>query len=324
MPVWVILVLFFLVCAVVLTAVGIGLRYLEAERRRRVAAVLKTAANDTLPYKQTSILIDAEKSTLGLAEVIADLPLIKSLERQIQQSGLGWSPIGVTIATLVCGSLGCILGFRVTVPVIREFSVVALSLLLGFIPYGYVRLKRRKRLAEFEEQFPESLDFLARSMRAGHAFAVSLEMMSDESPDPIGIEFRQVFNEQNLGAPIETALRNLAERVPLLDVRFFVSAVLMQRETGGNLAEILTKLAFVIRERFRLKGHVKAVSAHGRMTALILSVMPLVTMLALTVVAPQYLSSMAADSDGRFLIVGAVTGQVLGYLWMKKVINIKV
>jgi tight adherence protein B len=179
-------------------------------------------------------------------------------------------------------------------------------------------------LDEFEQQFPEALDFLARSMRAGHAFTVSLEMMSEETPDPLGIEFRQVFNEQNLGAPLDVALRNFADRVPLLDVRFFVSAILLQRDTGGNLAEILTKLAFVIRERFRLKGQVRAVSAHGRITSLILSAMPIVTMLGLMVVAPGYLSSMAEDTHGRYLIVGAIVGQFIGYYWMRRVINIKV
>jgi tight adherence protein B len=179
-------------------------------------------------------------------------------------------------------------------------------------------------MAAFEEQFPEALDFLSRSMRAGHAFSVSLEMMADESPEPLGIEFRQVFNEQNLGAPIDVALKNLATRVPLLDVRFFVSAVLLQRETGGNLAEILGQLSKVIRERFQLKGKVKAVSAHGRITALILCVMPLITMMLLSVIAPTYLASMAGDYHGKLLIVGAICGQILGYLWMRKIVNIKV
>ena len=118
-----------------------------------------------------------------------------------------------------------------------------------------------------EEQFPESLDFLARSMRAGHAFSISLEMLGEEMADPLGQEYRTLFNEQNLGAPLDVALRNFAERVPLLDVRFFTSSVLLQKQTGGNLSEILGRLAYVIRERFRLKGQVKAASAHGRMTA---------------------------------------------------------
>ena len=155
-----------------------------------------------------------------------------------------------------------------------------MALFFGSIPYLVVRAKRTKRLNTLEEQFPESLDFLARSMRAGHAFSISLEMLGEEMADPLGQEFRALFNEQNLGAPIDIALRNFTTRVPLLDVRFFTSSVLLQKQTGGNLSEILSRLAYVIRERFRLKGQVKAASAHGRLTATILTLLPVGTMLA--------------------------------------------
>ena len=161
-------------------------------------------------------------------------------------------------------------------------------------------------------------------MRAGHAFTISLEMLGEELPEPLGQEFRTLFNEQNLGAALEVALTNLSDRVPLVDVRFFSSSVLLQKQTGGNLAEILTQLANVIRERFRLKGQVKAASAHGRMTATILTMLPVCTMLALLFVAPGYLQGMAEDSDGKFLIGGAILAQVLGNFFIKKIINIKV
>jgi tight adherence protein B len=317
-------VVFFCLCAIVLTALGLGLRYLEAERRKKVAHLLGPGVPQEVVEQQSTILLEDDKNEVSIVRIIAELPAMKTLDRNIQQAGLTWTATRVVTAMAVLAVIGVILGLRVSVPVFREFAVCALAGLLGSLPYLWVTYKRNRRLGEFEEQFPEALDFLARSMRAGHAFSVSLEMMSDEAPDPLGIEVRQVFNEQNLGAPIDAALRNLADRMPLLDVRFFVSAVMMQRETGGNLAEILTKLAFVIRERFRLKGQVKAVSAHGRMTALILSVMPLVTMIALMIVAPGYLSSMAEDIHGKFMIVGAITGQLLGYMWMRKIIKIKV
>ncbi len=192
------------------------------------------------------------------------------------------------------------------------------------LPYLYVLRKRSKRLSMFEEQFPEALDFVARAMRAGHAFSVSLEMLADESPEPLAREFRQVFNEQNLGAPIEIALQNLAMRMPILDVSFFVSAVMLQKETGGNLSEILTKLSYVIRERFKLKGQVRSASAHGRITGLILTIMPIVLMFALLAVAPGYLQGMVKDPDGRWLIIGAIGGQLLGYYFIRRIINIKV
>jgi tight adherence protein B len=179
-------------------------------------------------------------------------------------------------------------------------------------------------MGEFENQFPESLDFLARSLRAGHAFSVSLEMLAQESPEPLATEFGRVFHENNLGAPLEVALYNLTRRVPLLDVRFFVSSVMLQRETGGNLGEILTKLSYVIRERFRLKGQVKAASAHGRMTATVLVLLPVFLMLALMVIAPGYLKTMADDETGQWMILGALLGQLMGFYFIRKIINIKV
>ena len=148
--------------------------------------------------------------------------------------------------------------------------------------------------------------------------------MGQELPDPLGQEFRTLFNEQNLGAPIDVALRNFSTRVPLLDVRFFTSSVLLQKQTGGNLSEILSRLAYVIRERFRLKGQVRAASAHGRLTATILTLLPVGTMLCMLVVAPGYLQSMAEDPDGKWLIGGAIVAQVLGNFFIKKIINIKV
>lgn len=323
MPLSLLVVLFFMLFAIILVVIGVGFRFLEAERRKRVSTVLQTSSPDVRSFKSETDLLNDPSEQFKLP-VISELPFFKQLEGKLQQAGLDWNPATVLIAMVVSAAIGFYLGLRVNVPLFRELAAVALALLFGLIPYLYVVRCRTKRMAAFEEQFPEALDFLARSMRAGHAFSVSLEMMADESPEPLAIEFRQVFNEQNLGAPIDVALRNLAKRVPLLDVRFFVSAVLLQRETGGNLAEILGKLSHVIRERFQLKGKVKAVSAHGRITALILCVMPIITMLLLSILAPTYLGSMAADYHGKLLIVGAVVGQIMGYLWMKKIVNIKV
>jgi tight adherence protein B len=161
-------------------------------------------------------------------------------------------------------------------------------------------------------------------MRAGHAFTISMEMLGEDLADPLGQEFRTLFNEQNLGAPLENALFNFNERVPMLDARFFTSSVLLQKQTGGNLSEILSRLAYVIRERFRLKGQVKAASAHGRLTATILTLLPIGTMACLLLVAPGYLQSMAADPDGKLMIGGAIVAQILGNITIKKIINIKV
>jgi tight adherence protein B len=187
-----------------------------------------------------------------------------------------------------------------------------------------VRVKRGKRMAQLEEQFPEALDFMARSVRAGHAFMISLSMVGEHVPEPLATELVTVFNEINLGAPIGTALDNLTTRVPLLDFRFFTSTVMLQRQTGGNLNEILNRLSHVIRERFQLKGAVKAASAHGRLTGLILTILPILTAFALLAVAPGYLQGMAKDPDGKYLILGAAVSVLLGNYFIRRIIKIKV
>jgi tight adherence protein B len=315
---------FLVIFAVVLLVVSLGFRMLEVQRKSKVGGMLQTVVGGTASTTDSILKDDASLEARARSIDFKEIPFLAGMEENIRQAGLTWSPMGLLAAMGIGALIGALLGSLIRIPVFQQFSMIAFAFALGALPYVYVRMQRNKRLHMFEEQFPDALDFLARSMRAGHAFSVSLEMLADESPDPLGQEFRVVFHEQNLGAPIDDALQNLATRVPLLDVKFFVSAVLLQRETGGNLAEILTKLAYVIRERFRLKGQVRAASAHGRITALVLTFLPIVTMLALMVVAPGYLQSMADDPDGKYLIIGAIVGQIIGYFVMRRIIDIKV
>ena len=184
--------------------------------------------------------------------------------------------------------------------------------------------KKRKRLAAIEEQFPEALDFLARSVRAGNAFSIGLELLGTETNEPLKSEITKMTREMALGARLEDALNGLIARVPLVEVRFFASAVLLQRETGGNLSEVLGKLSLSLRERFRLLGHVKAASGQGRLTAGVLTVLPIATLGMLKVASPDYLNSLTGDSLGRALLCGAVVSQTLGYLVMKRITRIEV
>jgi tight adherence protein B len=317
-----VVVVFVVVFALALLAVSVGQKYLDTRRKSQVVDMLHTASGDE-DVSVSNLLkeIDSDKPT-GLKRLVASLQFSKHAEEQIQQAGLNWTASRLMTAMALMIIPGVLLGLWFDV--IGAATPVVLGLVCGSIPYLIVRSKRKKRLATLEEQFPEALDFLARSMRAGHAFSISLEMLGEEMADPLGQEFRALFNEQNLGAPIDIALRNFSMRVPLLDVRFFTSSVLLQKQTGGNLSEILSRLAYVIRERFRLKGQVKAASAHGRLTASILTVLPLATMLGLLFVAPGYLQGMAADSDGKIMIGGAIVAQILGNYFIKRIINIKV
>ncbi len=316
--------LFFCVLAVALVAIAVGLNFMEAQRRKQVRQMLRTVEGKPADQQLSTILNESGENEDPLALAISRSPWAQGVEETLRQSGLNWSPKHLLALTVAGALVGFILGWRFHILAYSWLSLLALGAAGGSVPYLFVRQKRSARFADFEEQFPEALDFLARSMRAGHAFSISLEMVGQESPDPLGIEFRTLFNEQNLGAPLEAALANMERRLPLVDVRFFISSVLLQKQTGGNLSEILTRLAHVIRERFRLKGQVKAASAHGRLTATILTLMPLALLMGLLVVAPGYLEGLANEPDGKWLIAGAVAGQLLGYYFIRRIIRIKV
>jgi tight adherence protein B len=184
--------------------------------------------------------------------------------------------------------------------------------------------KRKTRLHAFESVFPDTLEFISRSMRAGHAFSVSLEMIHREFQEPLSGEFRRTFEEHNLGLPLDVALQGMARRVPLLDVHFFVSAVLLQKRTGGNLAEILDKLAYVIRERFKLRGRIRAISAHGKMTGLSLTCIPIGVAVLMFYTNPDYVKFFFTDEVGNIMMGAAVGLQILGYLIIKKIVSIEV
>ena len=316
---------FLVLFIVVMVAITVASKFWDAKRKKQVSSMLETAAGEKAPEISLSNLLmePSDDHRSWFERFIEGLDFAQKLQTQMQQAGLDWTPTKFLILSVMCSFIGGLAGLRF--PILGfGISSVVFGLMTACLPYFHVRRTRTKRLNKLEEQFPEALEFLARSMRAGHAFTISLEMLGEELPEPLGQEFRTLFNEQNLGAALEVALSNLCNRVPLLDVRFFSSSVLLQKQTGGNLAEILTRLADVIRERFRLKGQVKAASAHGRLTATILMIMPIGTMFALLVVSPGYLQGMAKDPDGRWLIAFAIIGQILGNYFIRRIIKIKV
>jgi tight adherence protein B len=227
------------------------------------------------------------------------------------------------ILTAGCALAGMLFGVRFQ-GMLGPASLIIGALLFAALPRVYFARKQRARMNAIEEQFPDALDFIARSVRAGNALSISLEMLAGEASEPLRSEFLKVSREQSLGASLDTALGNLLTRVPLVETRFFVSAVLLQREAGGNLAEVLSRLANSVRDRLRLRGHVKAVSGQGRLTAAILTVLPIVVIVLLKMISPKYLETLTGDPRGRMLLGAAVLSQILGYLTMKKIVNIEV
>lgn len=270
-------------------------------------------------------LLTQEDKTTGkiVLRVLHRYQLQDRLKTLLDQAGLKWK-----VARLIHMCLALFLaGFAVGwlfLPARFQSLAVLPALGAGCLPLMYVVRVKNKRLSKFEEQFPESLEFVARSMRAGHAFSVSLEMLHREFQEPLAGEFRRTFEEHNLGLPLDAALQKLAVRVPSLDVHFFVSAVLLQKRTGGNLAEILDKLAYVIRERFKLRGKIKAISAHGRMTGMALSSIPCAVAALMFVTNPDYVTFFLKEETGNIMVLSAIGLQILGYLIIKKIVSIEV
>jgi tight adherence protein B len=239
----------------------------------------------------------------------------------IEQSGV---KAGLTTILLIA-LFNALVGAFVVGLVSRAWWGLPLGAGAGFaMPFLFLRMKRRRRLLAFEEQFPEALDLISRALKAGHAFATGLKMVADEMPEPVGPEFRKAFDEQNFGLPLKDSLDNLSHRIPSLDVRFFSTAVLIQRETGGNLSEILENLAHVVRERFKILRQVRVYTAHGRLTGYVLLALPAFLSVALMFINPEHMNLLFRERMGQMMLTGALVMQVIGYFWIQQVIKIEV
>ncbi len=243
------------------------------------------------------------------------------LRRLLEQAGMQLKPGKFVLITGVLA-----LGSYLIVLQLSRSSLLAavLGIAAGFVPIAVVIFKRQRRLRQFERHFPEAIDLLSRAVRAGHAFSTGMEMIGKELPEPVAGEFRRTFEEQNLGLPLREALFNLTERMPLIDVRFFVTALLIQKETGGNLAEILDNLAATIRERFKILGEVRIRTAQGRLSAGILIALPPMMLLLLRSVNPDYVKVLFEDTMGLIMMTIAVTLQIIGSVILWKIVHIEV
>jgi len=221
----------------------------------------------------------------------------------------------------MAGMLGALAASVITVSLL---VIIFSGMVSAAIPFVHVWWKRRKRFDAFLEHLPDALDLMSRGLSAGHAFSEALHMVSAEMPEPIASEFRKTYEEQNLGLSLKLALENLTQRMPLLDLQMCVTAVLIQRETGGNLAEILEKVAYTIRERFRIMGDLKTLTTSSRMSAWLLCGLPIFVTVVITAMNPDYMSVLWKDPRGHYLIATAMFLQVTGMLIVRKILNIKI
>ncbi len=288
--------------------------------RERLASVDKASEGE--PNADLALLRD---------EMLSKIPALDSLLRRSEQVSNLQTMLSQANLNLRAGN---VLMLSVVSAIVFSFLTYALSgtvqfiwvgLLFGaIVPYSYASYRRAKRFQKFEELFPEAIDTLARAVRAGHAFTTALEMISNETSEPVASEFRKLYEEQKFGLPVREALLNLTERVPLVDVKFFVTAVMLQRETGGNLAEILDNLSYVIRERFKIMRQVKVYTAQGRLTMMLLMGMPPLIVVAMLAMNPGFIQPLFTDPIGHTLIVGGICLQTIGYFVIRKIIRIQV
>jgi tight adherence protein B len=274
---------------------------------------------------------EGSDSPLVVESPEAPLPAIERLIRRtragarlaalIEQAAVTTTPGTIVLA---CAALGAVAAAAAAAFVRQPIVIVAAAAGASMLPIAWLRRCRTVRLARFEEQFPEALDLLARAIRAGHAFQTGLGMVASELAAPVGPEFKQTFEQQNFGLPLDEALAGLAARVPLVDVRFFATAVAIQRETGGNLAEILDNLAHVVRERFTIRRQVRVHTAHGRFTAYVLLALPAALAVGLSILSPDQMKLLFFERLGQTMLAGAIVLQTIGFFWIRRVIRIEV
>lgn len=231
-------------------------------------------------------------------------------------------PVATFLA--VCLGLGVGATFLCSIAGMNLALAPLVGITFGVLPLLWLSIRRKRRFKKFAEQLPEALELVARALRAGHSLAAGFHLVSQESSDPIATEFCRVFEEQNLGIPFEEALNGLAERIPNLDLKFFVTAVILQRQTGGDLAEILDKIGSLIRERFKIWGQVQALTGEGRLSGIVLLALPPLLFVTVYRMNPEYLMLLFTDEMGKKMLVAGIVSQLIGALVIRKIVNIRV
>jgi tight adherence protein B len=312
----------FIAVLCILEGVFLALKGKWDPEARRIQRQLKTLSDETEIHQTTDITRKRPLSSIpSLHAMLARIPQLSRIDNLLIQSNIKYPASVFLLFSLLLGFLGFY-------AVQLSFKTLLLSLpfavLMCLAPYFIASAKKRQRMRKFERQLPDALDLVARSLRAGHAFSGGLQMVADEFDDPLGTEFQKTTAQINLGVGVEQALKNLASRVDCPDLKFFAVSVIIQRESGGNLAEILESISSLIRGRFKLRGKIRTLTAEGKLSAAILIGLPIFVALALSFINPDYIRVLSTDPTGKLLVVAALIMMGLGVAWMKKMITLKV
>lgn len=270
---------------------------------------------------QASVVRTGVEAQDGFLRTVAErIPQLWDLHHLLMQSGLNWELGGFAIRVLVFAS---VFGL-VSAVLFDKQAVTAIAMVLGgYSPYFYVRRKKTKRILKLESQLPNAIDLIARAVRAGHPLTEALRMASEEASDPLASEFRITFEEQKFGLPFAEALMGLGDRVEVVDVRILITAILVEREVGGNLSEILDQIAETMRARFTLKRQVRVYTAQGRMSGYTLAALPIVVGFVISVINPAYMSTLFREPLGNALLAGSGVLQGIGFLWIRRIVDIQ-
>jgi len=298
---------------------------LRGTEAKKIAQRLRDSSgrmtNDRSNDIRESIIRRSQTPTTAITQALANLRFAANLQTMLEQANIQWTATTFMVNLLGLSAAGYITCYFLHVPLWITISVPVALLILPII---YVFVRRNMRINKFMHQLPDVFELMSQALRAGHSLASAILVVSQQMPDPVGTEFARVFHEQNLGIKIEDALKSLGRRIALMDVRFFVTAVLIQRQTGGDLAEVLDNISGVIRDRIKLFGTVKALTAEGRLSGWVLLALPVVVFILEMVINPDYANILLEEPLGQYMLIGAGVAQLLGLAMIQKIVNIKV
>lgn len=313
---------FFMVIGVYFLLADRDIALPKAKVKRRLKGIYHNEIVDADTGKETvSILREGSFSDIPmLHRHLEKKEWAKRLDHFLVQANSSLAVGQFVLLSIFLGVFGILAGYFLSKSIIIAIPSGFFACLL---PYFYVRFLRKRRMNFFAQQFPDALELMARALRAGHALPITFKLVGDELPSPIGPEFERTFEEQNLGITLEEALNKLAERIDSLDLKYFVTAVLIQRATGGNLAEVLDKIGYIIRERFKLKSQIKALTAEGRLSGIVLGALPIAIGFVIYLMNPNYIKTLYYETTGNYLVGASIMLQILGFLTIRKIVNIK-
>jgi tight adherence protein B len=318
---WITALLVFFAVALGTISIALIVELLQERKRQREALrQLRTFTNDE-PEQAGILRLRSDELPRWFKPIAARVPALEDIELMMEQAGMTSH-----VPMFLLSSIGISVGLGLALlGITRWWPAAALAALLGaLMPYSVVRFKRKRRLGAFEEMLPEAIDLLGRAIRAGHPLSAGMKMVADETKEPIAGEFRQTHEEHRFGLPFEDALLAMADRVNLIDVRILTTAILIQREVGGNLAEVLDNLANVIRVRFTIRRQLRVYTAQGRFSGYVLAALPIAVGLAIYSLNPPYIRLLFTDPLGKLLVLVALVFQIIGYLWIRKIVNIEI